>query len=199
MTATTSTRSRSLALGQLQETTLLTTDPLPAPAAMLLQLPQPAVEAETPLRCGRTRRLAKLRAMKQTGTLLVLIALSIYLGSCGFWNLDPAERLGHLIEREVQDLNRSKDTTASFDFVPDASRVSKSPRFTDDIEVRVIPYPSANRSGDSTILVSDWFRTTYHNRFVRTTGELKATKKTGDPFRIVLQKSGGEIHWTDLK
>ena len=137
--------------------------------------------------------------MQRLHALLTLIALSCCLASCGFWNPDPADRLGSAIGREASALKQSEDTTTSFDFVPDAKRASQSPRFTGDIVVRVTPDTSTGDSGHSLIAISEWFWTTYHNRFVRVPKELKATKTEDEPFHIVLQKRGDEIFWTGLR
>lgn len=137
--------------------------------------------------------------MKRLRTLLTLIALSCCMVSCGFWNPDPADRLGSMIEREASALKKSEDTTTSFDFVPDAKRASRSPPFTGDIVVRVTPDASNDDSGNSIIAISEWFWTTCHNRFVRVPGELKATKTAEEPFHIVLQKRGDGVCWTDLR
>lgn len=119
--------------------------------------------------------------------------------SCGFWNPDPADRLGSLIECEASALKKSEHKASSFEFVPDAKRASQSPRFTGDIVVRVTPNASIGDSGQSLIAISEWFWTTCHNRFVRVPKELKATKAADVPFRIVLQKRGDEIFWTALR
>jgi hypothetical protein len=136
--------------------------------------------------------------MQRLNAYLILVSISCCLVSCGFWNPDPADRLGSAIEREASGLKQSEDTTTSFDFVPDARRASQSPRFTGDIVVRVTPDASAGDSGHSLIAISEWFWTTGHNRFVRVPKELKATKTADEPFHIVLQKRGDEIFWTGL-
>ena len=132
-------------------------------------------------------------------TLLTLVALSCCIVSCGFWNPDPADRLGSLIAREASALKNAENTTSTFDFVPDAMRASQSPRFTGDIVVRVTPDASTGDSGHSLIAISEWFWTTGHNRFVRVPKQLKATKAADEPFRIVLQKRGDEVFWTGLR
>ncbi|MBN8460354.1 MAG: hypothetical protein J0M04_21195 [Verrucomicrobia bacterium] len=137
--------------------------------------------------------------MQRLNAFLILVALSCCLTSCGFWNPDPADRLGSAIEREARALKQSEDTSTSFDFVPDAKRASQSPRFTGNIVVRVTPDASTGDSGHSLIAISEWFWTTGHSRFVRVPKELKATKTADEPFHIVLQKRGDEIFWTGLR
>jgi hypothetical protein len=138
--------------------------------------------------------------MQRLNPFLILVALSCSLASCGFWNPDPADRLGSVIERKANALKQSEETTTSFDFVPDAKRASQSPRFTGDIVIRVTPEVSAGDSGRSSLIaISEWFWTTGHNNFVRVPKELKATKRADEPFRIVLQKREGEIFWTGLR
>ena len=137
--------------------------------------------------------------MKRLHTLLTLVALSCCMVSCGFWNPDPADRLGSLIEREASALKKAENTTSTFDFVPDAKRASQSPRFTGNIVVRVTSDPSTGDSDHSLIAISEWFWTTSHGRFVRVPKELKATKSACEPFHIVLQKRGDEIFWTGLR
>ena len=145
-------------------------------------------------------RSAIIKIVKRIVTLLVLALLSSCFVSCGFWNPDPADRLGTLIERRARELKTSKDTTASFTFVPDVRRVRKSPLFTGDVVIRVVPDPSLKFADSGSVIhVSEWFWTTYHSRFVGVTKEMKITKKPHEAFRVVLQKSGDVIYWTDLR
>jgi hypothetical protein len=136
--------------------------------------------------------------MQRLHALLTLIGLSCCMVSCGFLNPDPADRLGSAIGREASALKQSKNTTTSFDFVPDAKRASQSPRFTGDIVVRVTADASTGDSENSLIAISEWFWTTSHGRFVRVPKELKATKAADEPFHIVLKKRGDEVLWTEL-
>lgn len=128
-----------------------------------------------------------------------LCALSALMTSCGFWNPDPAERLAYAIERNTSHLGKSGQAAASFDFVPDADRAKISPRFHDEVVIRVVPDRSVDADEGSVIVVSEWFWTTYHSRFVRVAKAMEATKQPGEPFRIVLEKSGDSVYWTELK
>ena len=141
---------------------------------------------------------AHRKRMRGCAALLALLVIPACLGSCGFWNPDPAERLGLRMAREARELERSGEASTSFAFVPDARRVSRSPRFNGKVEIRAVPMASG-RAGGSVLVVSDWFTTTYHSRFVRVSGELKATKRPGEAFELVLRKSGGVIEWTAIR
>lgn len=137
--------------------------------------------------------------MKQAHILSALVAFSCCLASCGSWNPDPAERLAYLLERNARDLKESENMMATFDFVPDPSRVRASPRFKGEIVVKVALDPSISAAQDSTIIVSDWFWTTYHSRFVRVIKAMEATKRPEESFHVVLKKSGKSICWADLQ
>ena len=141
---------------------------------------------------------AHRKRMRGSAASLALLVIPACLGSCGFWNPDPAERLGLRMAREARELERSGEASASFAFVPDARRVSRSPRFTGEVEIRAVPRASGG-PGDSVLVVADWFTTTYHSRFVRVSGELKASKPPGQAFEVVLRKSGGVIEWTTIR
>ena len=88
---------------------------------------------------------------------ILLLALSSCLVSCGFWNLDPADKLDKLIGREARKLKESQNTMVSFEFVPDAKRARTSPRFTGDVVIRVKPDQMPNPSGGSTIFCPNGF------------------------------------------
>jgi len=131
--------------------------------------------------------------------LAALVAVSPLVSSCGFWNPDPAERLAYRIEREARGLERDDAVSASFDFVPDAGRLRESPRFTGEATIRIAPDSASGAAGDSVIVVSEWFWTTYHNRFVRSPSAMTASKAPGEPFRITLRKSRDGIDWVGLR
>ena len=137
--------------------------------------------------------------MKRNPIPLLFFALSFFQTSCGLWNPDPAERLAYSIERNAKDLRESDHTTATFAFVPDANTATTFPRLNGDIVVRVVPDRSINADDGSTILVSEWFWTTYHSRFVRVTNTMEARKKPDEPFWISLKKSGDSIYWIGLQ
>jgi hypothetical protein len=137
--------------------------------------------------------------MKSLGKPVCLAAFALLVTSCGFWNPDPADKLGNLIEREARNLKKSSGSTASFTFLPDPQRVKKSPRFTGSVTLRVVPDESIKATEGSVAVVSEWFWTSYHSRFVRVSKELKATKEPGETFTILLEKSGDFIQWTGLE
>lgn len=119
--------------------------------------------------------------------------------SCGFWNPDPAERLAFSLEKHAKELRESGESSAAFDFVPNAERAATSPRYGGDVVIRVSADDPRDPDDPSTIAVADWFWTSYHGRFVRVPEELKASKKPDEAFRIVLRKSGEAVVWAELE
>ncbi|MFT5468256.1 MAG: hypothetical protein ACI8UO_003365 [Verrucomicrobiales bacterium] len=129
--------------------------------------------------------------------LFVITFVSASLTSCA---LDPAEELAHHIEAKARELDRSTPTTIAFDFVPDEAKLKEAPRYKGDVTLRVWPDKTVTHATNgSTISVNNWYGTNYQSRFVQVTKEMKVTKALGMPFRIVLEKSGSGIFWTDLK
>lgn len=136
--------------------------------------------------------------MQPLYTFLTLIVLSTFFVSCG--GFDPAEKLAYQIEEKAHELEKSENTKLTFDFVPNAISVKKAPQFTGDVIVRVFPHMVVKGSDtNSTIAVSEWYGTTYHSRFVKVLKEMKQSKRQGEPFQIILEKSGDTIIWTSLE
>ena len=133
---------------------------------------------------------------------LTAVLLSNLLTSCVvITGLDPAEKLAEKIEDKAKELSRIEATMLEFDFRPSKNKLEKTPRYDGDVTLRVILHGHVKKKdlGRSVISVDQWYRTTYHNRFVWVERSMKQTKGLGDSFRIVLKKSDGEIHWVDLK
>ena len=131
--------------------------------------------------------------MMKTYLKSVLLVPWLCLVSCGFWNPDPAERLAYSLERNAKELRKSGEERRAFEFVPDGDRAATSPRYRGDVVICVTPDDPKHPDDPSTIVVADWFWSSYHGRFVRVPERLQATKMPDEAFRIVLRKSGEAV------
>lgn len=118
--------------------------------------------------------------------------------SCvAFVGLDPAETLGRMIQHKSQELERQPAESLEFYFTPSQSRLRRAPNFSDDVTLTI--HASGGDFSHSVIQINEWFRTTYHNRYVRVDKPMEATQKLGHPFTIVLKKVNGETKWQKVE
>ncbi len=127
---------------------------------------------------------------------LLILSCALLLNSCGFiGGLDPAEKLATKIEIQARELQKADTRTLAFDYVPSGLKVKSSPFYDGKMTLAVI----ARKDGMSVISFNRWSRTTYHNRFVQVDHPMEQIKEPGEPFQIILEKSGETIRWIGIK
>jgi hypothetical protein len=129
--------------------------------------------------------------MRHPGLILIL---TLSLAGC----TDAATRLAYDLEREAEVLRRSGETTRTFIHKPQSAPEGVTGAYT------VIIKAGPVRLGSGFLTFSkgpyeQWYRTTYHMRFVEVPRDLKVRKAEGEPLTIVLARIGGAVHVTELR
>ncbi|MDF1756230.1 MAG: hypothetical protein P1U89_25810 [Verrucomicrobiales bacterium] len=136
---------------------------------------------------------------------IIIASLLIFKAATIGWELlrpklfDPAVDLAYVVKAKSNQLKKSKLREISFQFIPNAARAKKSPRFNTAVKIEVTLRPRPGNPMRSGIEVNNWSHTTFHNRFVKVEDSMAAQHEFGEPFTITLQKRGSDIFWTGLE
>jgi hypothetical protein len=129
--------------------------------------------------------------MRQLGLILIL---TLSLAGC----TDAATRLAYDLEREAEALRRSGEATRTFTHKPQSSPEGVVGAYT----VILKAGPVALGSGFLTFSKGpqqQWYRTTYHMRFVEVPRDLKIRKAEGESLIVVLMRNGNTVQVTELR
>jgi hypothetical protein len=133
---------------------------------------------------------------------IVLIAVALagvalfFLAHNDLLLTDAATRLAYDLERQAAAIRRSGESTLTFTHNPLNSPEGVTGAYT--VTFKAGP-TGTGFLGFSKGQQEVWYHTSYHLRFVVVPKDLKIRKAAGEPFRVVLRKSGDTVEVTGLR
>ena len=109
---------------------------------------------------------------------------------------DAATRLAYDLERQAAAIRHSDETTLTFTHNPLSAPEGVTGAYT--VTFKGGPLGTGFLSfsrGQQEV----WYHTSYHLRFVAVPKDLKIRKAAGQPFTVVLTKSGNSVEVTELR